>query len=320
VYASSDDENKNNIERNLTTTETDKNKNSNKSETSIDPVTSLFEGAVQQITGNTEYKFGDVTKKSMSMLTGKDVEKEGYEFGDVSKNIATAAGRKISGKEDYEFGDITRDKLSDLNENLGNLEAEILRESNVSFLFQNMLKGLDAPQRNAFIFQAVQVAAVVLLTWGLISNICTIFSISAAWTYSCFAHLTGTASSLAADGGMSSVTGSAANSALASTIFGANKDLRINFWVVYMSLRVVMDPFFFVIKGAGTVRFFLNYQRFIQTIEQTWISSSQRENYPRLHRVVALGIVFFMHHVVCSFFASLTAMFIGSNIARLLVN
>eukprot|EP00592_Proboscia_alata_P012407 CAMPEP_0194390458 /NCGR_PEP_ID=MMETSP0174-20130528/110070_1 /TAXON_ID=216777 /ORGANISM="Proboscia alata, Strain PI-D3" /LENGTH=101 /DNA_ID=CAMNT_0039183833 /DNA_START=526 /DNA_END=828 /DNA_ORIENTATION=- len=101
----------------------------------------------------------------MSMLTGKDVEKEGYEFGDVSKNIATAAGRKISGKEDYEFGDITRDKLSDLNENLGNLEAEILRESNVSFLFQNMLKGLDAPQRNAFIFQAVQVAAVVLLTW-----------------------------------------------------------------------------------------------------------------------------------------------------------
>ena len=38
---------------------------------------------VRDFTGNTEYKFGDITKTAVSKFTGKDE----YEFGDVSKKL-----------------------------------------------------------------------------------------------------------------------------------------------------------------------------------------------------------------------------------------
>merc|ERR1712194_301852 len=38
---------------------------------------------VRDFTGNTNYKFGDITKTAVSKFTGKDE----YEFGDVSKKL-----------------------------------------------------------------------------------------------------------------------------------------------------------------------------------------------------------------------------------------
>ena len=38
---------------------------------------------MRDFTGNTEYKFGDITKTAVSKFTGKDE----YEFGDVSKKL-----------------------------------------------------------------------------------------------------------------------------------------------------------------------------------------------------------------------------------------
>ena len=38
---------------------------------------------MRDFTGNTDYKFGDITKTAVSKFTGKDE----YEFGDVSKKL-----------------------------------------------------------------------------------------------------------------------------------------------------------------------------------------------------------------------------------------
>ena len=38
---------------------------------------------MRDFTGNTDYKFGDITKTAISKFTGKDE----YEFGDVSKKL-----------------------------------------------------------------------------------------------------------------------------------------------------------------------------------------------------------------------------------------
>ena len=38
---------------------------------------------MRDFTGNTNYKFGDITKTAVSKFTGKDE----YEFGDVSKKL-----------------------------------------------------------------------------------------------------------------------------------------------------------------------------------------------------------------------------------------
>ena len=244
-----------------------------------------------------------------------DIEKEGYQFGDVTKNVATLAGRKISGKEDYEFGDITRDNLSAWNETLRNMESEMLRDANISSLLQNWLNGLDIQQRNALIFNVIRIAAVALLTWGLISNICTILAVNVSWAHSSFTHAISITGKFAAEGKKGAGTG-AANSAFASTIFKACKEHRDIFWETYRSLRLFMDPFFLVVQGGGTVRFFFTYQRFIQHIEQTWMSSNQRKRYPRLHRLAALGIAFFLTHVLCSFIVSLTFMALVSEIIR----
>lgn len=55
---------------------------------------------VTNYTGKEAYRFGDITKATVSKLTGK----ESYEFGDITKT----AVKTITGKEEYEFGDITK--------------------------------------------------------------------------------------------------------------------------------------------------------------------------------------------------------------------
>merc|ERR1719446_627365 len=77
-----------------------------------------FEDAMRKLTGDEEYRFGDLTKKTvaagedaikgtLSELTGKDADV--YQFGDITKMAVTS----FTGKEEYNFGDISRKMLSD---------------------------------------------------------------------------------------------------------------------------------------------------------------------------------------------------------------
>jgi hypothetical protein len=64
---------------------------------------SFFEGAVQSLTGDGQYQFGDLSKKALSELTGKDFASrnstEQYEFGDISKKVVSQAGKAVTGDE-----------------------------------------------------------------------------------------------------------------------------------------------------------------------------------------------------------------------------
>ena len=55
---------------------------------------------MQKVTGNDEYKFGDMTKGALKSVTGKDE----YKFGDVTKG----AVKSVTGKDEYKFGDLSK--------------------------------------------------------------------------------------------------------------------------------------------------------------------------------------------------------------------
>ena len=80
----------------------------------------LFEQGMRAVTGNKDYKFGDLTKNAtataVETLSGKTIDE--YEFGDITKRFASEAAdvatdvvTKYTGKEDYEFGDLTKGAL-----------------------------------------------------------------------------------------------------------------------------------------------------------------------------------------------------------------
>ena len=70
----------------------------------------LFEQGMRAVTGNEDYKFGDLTKNvtatAVETLSGKTIDE--YEFGDITKRFASEAAdvatdvvTKYTGKEDY---------------------------------------------------------------------------------------------------------------------------------------------------------------------------------------------------------------------------
>jgi hypothetical protein len=84
----------------------------------VDNALPAFEGAVKKLTGNDEYKFGDITKKAVTDLTGKDPAE--YEFGDITKKAVS----DFTGKDaaDYQFGDITNKVLSNAEQAVSDLK------------------------------------------------------------------------------------------------------------------------------------------------------------------------------------------------------
>ena len=69
----------------------------------------------QFVTGDADYKVGDITKKAITGSKGES----GYQFGDLTKHAIS----KFTGKSNYEFGDITR-KLTSGSSSGGNSSKE----------------------------------------------------------------------------------------------------------------------------------------------------------------------------------------------------
>ena len=68
----SDDNDGYNTKSNMTVSTTKDDRDGIKSdEKNLNPVALLFEDVVHHVSGNTEYKFGDISKRSISMMTGK---------------------------------------------------------------------------------------------------------------------------------------------------------------------------------------------------------------------------------------------------------
>eukprot|EP00957_Ditylum_brightwellii_P042414 3211590-Ditylum_brightwellii.AAC.1 len=143
---------------------------------------SFFESVVHQVTGDTSYKFGDLTKKTLTDLTGKDLEEEGYQFGDISKNLANQAGRVVTGDESYQFGDITKSKLAELEKELEAWkEASTENLNAVPNIVAQTYQGLTPKQRKEILVWVIRLMAIGLLTFGAVSNVCSSVVLSMAW-------------------------------------------------------------------------------------------------------------------------------------------
>lgn len=232
-------------------------------------VISFFERAVQSLTGDEDYQFGDISRKTLSDLTNKDLSTEAYEFGDISRNFIKQTGKAVTGKEDYEFGDITKGFLKDTDATLQSWRGQALNDLPVNLLDQT-LKKLTPNERKVLLVALIRWLAIALCAWGLCANLCTSFSVTAAWTKASWVEST------------RGVWNPFAMGAIHQQVF-----LR-----TYAFTRIVMDPFFLLVQGAGTLFLVFPYQRFVRSIEEKQVPEFVREKYPLLARVSALGLSF----------------------------
>jgi hypothetical protein len=234
---------------------------------------SFFEGAVQSLTGDGQYQFGDLSKKALSELTGKDFASrnstEQYEFGDISKKVVSQAGKAVTGDEKYQFGDLTKGFLSDWDSSLEDWKGQALNELPVSVLQQTFGK-LKKDERQALIVATVRLMAIALLSWGLWANLCTSFTVSAAWTKASWIEST------------KGVWNPFRMGSMHQQVF-----LR-----TYAVLRIWLDPLFLMIQAAGTLLIGLPYQQFLRSIEDRCVPKWVQEKHPLLGRVAALGLAF----------------------------
>jgi len=208
------------------------------------------------------------------------------EFGDITKNVLSQTGKVVTGKEDYVFGDITRGVLNDMENSLKEWRGQAFNELPVKTI-QQILDRLDKQDRYVLFVSSIRLLAVALLTWGLFANICTALTISACW----------------------------AKASLTSAVRGCWNPFRSSahmqrqvFLSTYTYARIVLDPLFLVLQGAGTVLTVHRYQRFVANIESRWITDSQRTTYPLLHRVAALFLAFLTNTAIT---VGLTALGVG---------
>jgi hypothetical protein len=241
--------------------------------------TALFENMVHSVTGDSSYKFGDLSKKTLSDVTGKDLNKESYQFGDISKNLANRAGKAVTGDEKYQFGDITKTKLQELE-----TELDMWREENLNALpnnlFQQTFKNLSPQQRRELIIAIIRLGAIALLSWGLISNILSAGVMSMAWAR--------TVLKCEAAGGP----------LLPLLPFNVEEPVWRTFLASYATLRLMLNPILLVIKGGGTLFAFQPYVRCITTIEREWIPPRVRQRYPLIFRAFALVTAFTLNNVL----------------------
>ena len=295
------------------------NNTTNKTTAATTPL-SFIEGAVQSITGDDDYQFGDLSKKALSELTGKnltrrsndenknenDYNEETYQFGDITKNLLGKAGKAVSGNENYEFGDITKGVLKDMDSSLQEWKGQALNELPM-VLLQETFGKFDNKDRQALIVAIVRLMAIALLNWILVGNLCTSASITVAWTKASWVE--------------------AATNPVSSGLFSWNlfrmgthhQHQQQVFLQTYTLLRIVMDPLFMVLQAAGTVLGIVRYERFVRRIEMRWIPRGLHDKYPLLARVGALGYAFLLNTVIGMLLTTLGIGF-GTVLGRLRLN
>ena len=121
-------------------------------------------------------KFGDLTKRTVAGLTGKDASD--YKFGDITRKAFT----NFTGKdlEEYEFGDLTRTALSAADGALADVRDRYFDDLPAA-LWKRLFVGLSQGQRDDLIVSIVQDAAVATLAYSFIANLQLSLTIAAAW-------------------------------------------------------------------------------------------------------------------------------------------
>lgn len=115
---------------------------------------------------------------------------------------------------------------------------------------------------------------VVLLTWGLISHLCTSLVLVASWIYTLSLMPTPHLPKGWYWWWMPFNESAVQNAALFRTS---------------TSLRMFFGPLFLLIEGIGTVALYSYYQQFVDWLGQKCMTGPQRESYPYLPYLLALG-------------------------------
>lgn len=255
---------------------------------------------IHSITGDTNYKFGDLSKNALSEITGKDLEKEAYQFGDISKSLVDRAGKALTGDDKYQFGDITKSKLQQLEK-----ELDVWREDSLfalpNTLFQQTFKNLSPQQRRELILAIIRLGAIALLSWGLITNVLSAGLLSMAWTRTVL---------------ISQAAASSTGAHLPLLPLNVAEPVWRTFLASHATLRLLLDPILLVIKGLGTLFIFQPYARFITTIERGWMPPGLRQRYPLLFRAFALVTAFTLNNVLIPTALASIGLGLGSSSAR----
>mmetsp|Transcript_35243 Transcript_35243/g.71997 ORF Transcript_35243/g.71997 Transcript_35243/m.71997 type:complete len:350 (-) Transcript_35243:97-1146(-) len=241
-----------------------------------------FESIVRNVSGNKQYKFGDISKKVVSSST-KGVEEvvkkvtknEEYHFGDLTRGAvgATTSGvenvvRSVIKNEDYRFGDLTKGAVSTVRSSTEGFltysekTLSLLRGANIHEavellnLFWN--KNMNHEERVEAFAVVVYLGAIMVLSYSFIANLMQGMVFAAAWY------------KVAAASGQSPL---------------ASSQLWSSFLETKSTLDYVFGGQFLPVRVAATIPWFFKYRGLVV---RTAYFSPLREKFPILNRVVSL--------------------------------
>ena len=191
----------------------EKKKNKKKKKSVFDMASESVENVVKKTKLVSEdYKLGDISKGALSKtfemldadgdgdITLDDfvpfvesaakstgVVDEDYKLGDLSKKAVETLGgamegtvQKVTGDAGYKFGDYTSSFLKSGDDALNRLREEAFNQLPKQ-VWEDVLDGLTAPQREAVAVSLIQLGAVCLLAFNLASNCVACLTWVRAW-------------------------------------------------------------------------------------------------------------------------------------------
>ncbi|KAL7549926.1 hypothetical protein ACHAWF_013181 [Thalassiosira exigua] len=234
-----------------------------------------FERVVRSVTGNEEYKFGDIARSVVNTTTHgiegavRTVTKnEDYEFGDLTKTAlgSTTSGfevRSATGNEDYIFGDLVRGtvKAADGVMTYSEKTLRVMRNNNIHELVELMnlywTKRMTYDERKEAVVVFIYLGAILVLSYNFVANAMAGMVFAAAWAR---VNLTAGVSPLAP--GM---------------------------WTKFLETKATLDMFFggpcLPARAILTIPWFFTYRKFVVT---SAYKSPLREKFPILNRCLSL--------------------------------
>lgn len=264
-----------------------------------------FEKLIRTVTRNEKYKFGDLSKKTITTTTKvvEDVVKkttgnEDYRFGDLTRGTVAATTTiveevvKQSTGKDYKFGDLTKGTLKAGSNALtvSEMTLSLVRDANINELvalsryFWTI--NMDAAQRKEVFVVVVYLGGIIVLAYNLVANINAGLVNAAAWS---IASVQLNNSPLKVQGGW-------------NTFLQAKHSLNMIFGGPFLPARV-----------AITIPIFFQYQR--------WIRALQRklpfQKFPIANRVSSLVTMWLGVNFMTYLSVSIGFAWIGSLVSRI---
>lgn len=221
-----------------------------------------FEAAVRQVTGNKDYKFGDITKTVVSSTS----------------HVFEDSVRGMTGRDDYRFGDFTKGTVNRVKNTSGNIltyseyTLSLMREANVHELVELMghfwSKNMNYDERKEAFVVLVYLGAILVLAYSFVANAMGGMVFAASWTR------------------------------VASAL--GKSPLSPGAWDDLLRTKANMDMLFggpmLPARVAATIPWFFQYRKLVVTLASA--SPTLREKYPVVNRITSLLVSWIFGNLV----------------------